>query len=93
MGSNTNLKTNKTLFIPCDCKSEILVIEYDHEWQMADCAIYESLSSYKNKMSFWHKLRYCYQVLIHNKPYADQMMLNNAQLKDLGEFLKSLDLE
>ena len=92
MGSTTNLKTNKTLFILCDCKSEILVIEYDHEWKMADCAIYESLVSYKNKMSFWHKLRYCYQVLVHNKQYADQIMLTNTQLIDMKNFLNELDI-
>lgn len=92
MGSVTNLKENKTLFIPCSCKSEILVIEYDHSIQMADFAIYESRASFNNKMSLWQRLRYCYQVLINKKPYADQMMLDNNQLKDLKKFLNGLTL-
>ena len=92
MGSVTNLKTNKTLFIACDCKSEILVIEYDHEINMAYLAIYEQNISYKNKMSFWQRLRYCWQVFWNKKPYADQIVLNYQQLNDIKKFLISLDL-
>jgi hypothetical protein len=92
MGSVTNLKENKTLFIPCGCRSEILVIEYDHDMAMADIAIYEHYVGYKNKLSLWQRFRYCWQVLFNKKPYADQMMLDNKQLKELESFLSSLDL-
>ena len=92
MGSVTNLKTNKTLFIPCGCRNEILVIEYDHEWNMADLSIYESYVGYKHKLSIWQRLRYCYQVLINKKPYADQITLDNKQICSLKKFLLSLDL-
>ncbi|NDC71990.1 MAG: hypothetical protein EBZ62_00850 [Sphingobacteriia bacterium] len=90
MGSVTNLKENKTIFIPCGCKSEILMIEYDHEIEIADFAIYEHLTSYEYKMSFWQRLKYCYQVLVYKKPYADQIILNNTQLKDLKQFLDQI---
>lgn len=92
MGSITNLSENKTLFIPCSCKSEILVIEYDHEIQLADLAIFENYTNYSNKMSLWQRLRYCYKVLFDKKPYSDQMVLDNKQLKDLQEFLNGLSL-
>jgi hypothetical protein len=92
MGSVTNLKENKTLFIPCSCKSEILVIEYDHEIDLADLAIFEHNTNYSNKMSLWQRLRYCFQVLAYKKPYADQMVLDKKQLKDLKEFLNELSL-
>lgn len=92
MGSITNLKTNKTLFIPCGCKSEILVIEYDHEIDTADLAIYEHYISYKNKLSLWQIIRYCCQVIFCKKPYADQIVLDRNQLKDLKRFIDSLDL-
>ena len=91
MGRVTNLKENKTLFIPCGCRSEILMIEYDHEMRMADFAIYEHQVAYKSKMSLWQRLRYCWQVLLHKKPYADQIMLDDKQLLDLKEFLQGLD--
>ena len=93
VGSVTNLKENKTLFIPCSCKSEILVIEYDHEWNIADFAIFENYTNYSNKMSLWQRLRYCFQVLAYKKPYADQMVLDKRQLKDLQEFLNELSLQ
>lgn len=92
MGSVTNLKENKTLFVPCGCHNEILMIEYDHEYKMADVSIYESYVSYNNKMSFWQRIRYCWRVLLHKKPYSDQIMLDNNQLKDLKSFLSALDL-
>jgi len=90
MGSVTNLKENKTIFIPCGCRSEILVIEYDHEIEAADFAIYENLTSYRYKMSFWQSIRYCYQVLVYRKPYADQIFLDKSQLKEMKQFLNEL---
>jgi hypothetical protein len=92
MISLTNLKENRTIFIPCDCKSEILVIEFDHEIEVADLGIYETSISYKHKLSLWQRLRYCYQVLVNKKPYADQITLNKKQLKDIVVFLKHLGL-
>lgn len=93
MGSNTNFQENKTLFIPCDCRSEILMIEYDHEIQMADFAIYEFLQSHRSKMSLWQRLRYIWRVLVHKKPYADQIVLDKKQLFDLKTFINSLELK
>ncbi len=87
-----NLKTNKTLFIQCSCQSEVLVIEYDYEINMADFAIFGNRSSYEYKLSFWQRMRYCYQVLVNKKPYADQIMLDHKQLGDLKSFLSGLDL-
>jgi hypothetical protein len=92
MGSVTNLRENKTIFIPCSCKSELLVIEYDHTINMADVAIYENADSYSHKMSLWQRLRYCYNVLLRRKPYADQMVLDKKQLRDLQNFLNGLSL-
>lgn len=92
MGSVTNLSENKTLFIPCGCRSEILVIEYDHELKMADIAIYEHSVSFRYKISFLQRLRYCWSILWLKKPYADQIMLDNRQLLDLKNFINDLDL-
>jgi hypothetical protein len=94
MGSITNLKENKTVFISCECNSEILHISYDHEEKIADFCIYESyISCFKYRMSFWQKLRYCYQIFAYNKPFSDQMTLGKKQLKELREFLNTIELE
>ncbi len=78
---------NKTSFILCDCRSEVLVLDHDFEYELTELSIYENMSSYGHKMSFWQKLRYIYQVLVHNKPYSDQIILNKEQLKDLRSFI------
>jgi len=93
VGNVTNLKTNKTLFIPCDCHSEVLLIEYDHELKIAELAIYENRNSYEYKTSFYQRLRYCYQALFLKRPYSDQIVLNKKQLVELKSFLVSLDLK
>lgn len=92
MGSVTDLKENKTLFMPCDSKSEILVIEYDHKTLIANLAIYENRINYCHKLSLWQRIKYCYEVLIHKKPHADQINLDSRQLKDLRKFLSELNL-
>ena len=87
MGSTTNLQTNKTLFIPCGCRNEILMIEYDHEFKIADVCIYENPSLYKYKMPLVQRLRYAWQILFYKKPYADQIVLDIEQIKELRSFL------
>lgn len=94
MGCVTKYSKDKTtsVFVPCDCKSEVLYIEYDHEYQIADLSIYSN-PSYGRNLSLWQKLRYIWQVLIHSKPYSDQMVLTHAQLKDLRRFLVEIDIK
>lgn len=90
MGSVTDLEKNKTTFLLCDCRSEVLVIEYDEELDIADLALYENASSYSSKMPFWQRLRYIWQILWHKQPYADQMQLSRKQILELRSFLNSI---
>lgn len=85
--SVVKFEKNKTTFILCDCRSEVLVLDHDSEYGLTELSIYENMSSYAHKMSFWQKIRYIYQVLVHNHPYSDQIILNKQQLKDLGIFI------
>ena len=85
--SMTKFEENKTTFMLCECKSEVLVIEYDFEYELTELSIYENLSSYSHKMSFWQKLRYIYQLLVKGRPYSDQMILTKKQLKELSSFI------
>lgn len=78
---------NNIYFELCDCKSEVLVLEYDQEIGLVDLAIFENRTSYRNKLSWWQKLRYIWQVMRHNKPYADQIVLNKDQIQNLKQFL------
>lgn len=89
----TILDSNKTVFLCCDCKNEILMIDYDHELKIADFAIYEHRPSVTHKLSLWQRIRYALRTLIYGKPYGDQMVLGHKQLKELHSFLGGLDLK
>jgi hypothetical protein len=81
---------NKNTFILCDCRSEVLVLDHDFEYGLTELSIYENISSYSHKMSFWQKLRYIYQVLVHSRPYSDQIILNKEQTRHIVDFLTSI---
>lgn len=85
-----NFTTNKLLFTVCDCGSELLYIEYDPEIKTAELAIFEVSSSFRNKMTFKQKIRYIWQVLIHNKPFGDQIILSNKSIQELKHFLNKV---
>ena len=78
---------NHTKYILCDCRSEILVIDYDMQSRTADLAIYENFASYSNKSSWNQKIRYIWRILCNQYPYNDQIILNQSQIKDLSKFL------
>jgi hypothetical protein len=84
-----DLKNNyRTLFIRCDCHSEVLVIDYDGLFKMIELSVFSSLIS--SRMSIWQKLRYIYQIIRHGKPYTDQIILHQTQIDELKAFLNSL---
>ena len=78
----------RTLFIRCDCHSEVLVIDYDGSFKMIELSIFSAFVS--SKMSIWQKTRYIYQILRHGKPYTDQLILHKKQIDELKSFLNSL---
>lgn len=79
----------KTLFCLCDCKSEILVIEYDHEMKLADLAIYR-YAAFSNKLSIFNRIRYAINIIWNGKVYADQMVLTQKQLKEIKNFCNDI---
>ena len=80
----------RTIFIRCDCQSEILVLDYDAEVDMIDLSMYEIDVSYKYRMSLWQKIRYIYQVIRYGQPYTDQIVLNRHQINELKSFLETI---
>lgn len=81
-----NIKKPSEICLVCDCRSEILRIEFDPEIGMAEFAVYSN----GYRMSLWQKVRYIWQLLIKGKPFSDQTMLNKTQIKDLAKFLNSV---
>lgn len=74
-----------TLFSLCSCNGEVLVIQYDHEANLADLCIYGSSCTYK--MSLWQKIRYIWHILACGYPYRDQIVVDRNSLKEIKNFL------
>jgi hypothetical protein len=87
MTNLTRFEKNKTEFILCDCGSEILLIDYDNDLKLADFCIFKFRP---DVLSFWQRMRYIFRILIYGKPYSDQMVLTDNQLKQLRDYLDNL---
>lgn len=90
MGYETKYDDNKvsTMFSLCGCQNEVIVIQYDHEYEIADLCIYATY--YHHKPSIWQKIRYIYQIIFVGYPYKDQTVLDKKQLKDMKKFLDTI---
>jgi len=89
MGYETKYSKEKasTLFTLCGCGSEVLMIQYDHDIDLADLCILGTISSHK--MSLWQKIRHIYQVIVYGYPYKDQIVLDRNNLKEIRNFLNN----
>lgn len=87
MNTLTQFDNNKTFFMLCSCQSEILLVDYDHELQIADISIYENSLSHSFKLSWKQRIKYIWNILVSGKPYSDQMVLTKKQLKELSQFI------
>lgn len=88
----TNQKINdfRTVFIRCDCDSEVLVMRYDSEIDMIDISLFENHLSFRNKMTWFQKFKYIYQVIINGHPYTDQIILSRKNIEEMKDFLTTL---
>jgi len=82
------MSDKKEFFINCSCHAEGLLISKFDKNEIY-ISFYSSGINPKN-MNFLSKLRYIWQVLIKSKPFEDQIVLNNKELKKLISGLKSL---
>lgn len=82
--------TNKdnTIFTVCDCGKEILKIDYDKEYDIADLAIYRT--NHSGYMSFWQKIGCIWKIFVSGNPYNDQIILKKSHLLEIKNFIDSL---
>lgn len=78
----------RTLFLRCDCYSEVLVVDYDKDFSTLELSIFGLHASHK--MSFLQKMRYLYQIIFHSEPFTDQIILQKQQILELKAFLNSI---
>lgn len=92
MSITRKFDSNTTIFVPCNCKNEILTIEYDHTLNIADLAIYSSHLSFSRTLSLWQKIKYAFAVLFGKNIHSDQITLDSSQLTELKKFLHTIDV-
>lgn len=84
------LKKNKELFLACECCSEILYLNFDHELQMMDISIFSSQNSYDHNRSIWFKIRTIWNILRYGKVYSDNMIISKVKLLDIKKFIDNI---
>lgn len=84
------LKKNKELFLACECCSEILYLNFDHELQMMDISIFSSQNSYDHNRSIWFKIRTIWNILRYGRVYSDNMIISKVQLLDIKKFIDNI---
>jgi hypothetical protein len=78
----------RSIFIRCNCHTELLILDYDGECDMVELSIYELVKV--SKTSLWQKFRHIYRVLRYGQPYTDQIILGRDQINELKAFINNL---
>ena len=82
----TLIAKNERIFTAkCDCGSESLEIVYDEHfyyfciWKIAKIP----------KLSWYQRLKNCWQILLTGSVYSDQLILSKSKMKKLSNFINS----
>lgn len=74
------------IFIRCECLGEGMGIDYYSEDGHYYFSYWNNYIS-NEKMSWKQRFRYCWQVLRHGKAFADDLILNQAHVDQLVDFV------
>jgi hypothetical protein len=84
MTQDPPIKSNEK-FIKCDCHSEFIRLDYDHEFEHFDLSIWTLQAS--SKPSWKTKLRWIWRIIRNDSPYGDQVIIDKFKAKELAEYL------
>lgn len=74
-------------FLICDCYSHGLLVERLDDEEEVYLSLFER--GLEGRILPWSsRLKWCWQILIHGKPWSDYVILNTENQKRLKEFLK-----
>lgn len=81
------MKEPDSKFLICDCYEHGLLVEkFEGEDELYISLFERGLDG--RKLSFKERLRWCWQILIHGKPWSDFVILNTENQKQLKSFLE-----
>ena len=78
----------KTAFIRCECQGEGMSVDYYSDEELYYIS-YWSIGLDNKKLTWWNRLRHCWQVLIKGKAFNDQLILNQKAADELAGFLNN----
>lgn len=81
------MEENKELYIQCSCGAEILKLEYDEEID----SYYFAVFSMDGRRSWRNRLRQIWNIIRHNEPYSDNLVLKSDELSKLVEFIDQIN--
>jgi hypothetical protein len=76
-------------YIECSCYSEGVFIQHDPEDNLTYISLYR-LGANPVKLNWWNKLRYIWQILYEGKPFHDQLVMKNTEIKKLNSVLEKI---
>jgi hypothetical protein len=80
-------KEKDSEFLICDCYSHGLLVERLDNEEEVYLSLFER--GLEGRILPWSsRLKWCWQILIHGKPWSDYVILNTENQKRLKEFLK-----
>jgi hypothetical protein len=80
------MKDPDSIFLICDCYEHGLLVEKFKDENEVSLSLFERGLS--GRVLPWReRLRWCWQILIHGKPWSDFLILNTENQKQLKEFL------
>jgi len=78
------LKKDEKCFVMCDCYGHVLFLEKDEG--LTYFSVYETAYT-GGKLSWYERIRWCWNIILTGKPYTDSFVLNNNKSKELAKFL------
>ena len=79
------MKKENELHLSCSCHSHELHIEKDHEDDMWYVSFWQR--GYTTDTSWGYRLKCIWYILIHGRPYGDEVILENKDMIELKEYL------
>jgi hypothetical protein len=80
---------NKKLFLLCDCYNHGLLLEKEEDEDIVYLSVFER-GVYKNKLNWYERLRWIYQIFVNGTPWTDQFILNKEKQKQIIEYLEDV---
>ena len=81
-------KKEKLEYVECSCGSELIRLSYDteDEWCELSMAFWDYGQPY-NSFKLKERIRWCWRILTHGKPYDDMVLLDTIQAAKIRSFI------